>query len=69
MMLAESVWLRVLAVSIDVMIQDSGRICGVFESRLPSLVRRLRLGNVIAEVEKEKVAVEDGHRIAAGHVP
>lgn len=68
-MLVESVWLPVLAVLIAVMKRDSARIFVVFESRLPSPVTRLELGNAIAGVEEEIVVVEDEHRIAAGHVP
>lgn len=52
MMLAESVWLRVLVVMLVVMIQDSGRIYGVFGNHLPSLVMRLELGRVVAEIEE-----------------
>lgn len=69
MMLVESAWLPVLAVLIAVMTRDSERIYVVFESRLPSLVTRLGLENVIAEVEEGIVVVEDGHRSAWGHVP
>lgn len=68
MMLVENVWLRVLFVLIVVMIQDSGRICAVFGSHLPSLVVLVGLESVTAEVEEGNVVVEDSHRIAAEHV-